>query len=245
MQPRQACSLVVLDDPTCCRYYQRQSFLPSKPGEASCLKMAELATAGSLVGLITLSIQSCHGLASYYSTWKSYDEQIGHTHRDLDELRTTCETLERELQRVTQYQEPAVQQVVRLIASCQDGINALRHALEQCHSVQIPHTLAAKLELYRARALYPFRKQTLKTLKDNVHNVQGNLSSALQVLQLYVGRYQKGRESNNAILAVIFPLDMSKVLHCWQGLRPALRQPFKTTEVQSRRSCRLCKPLVK
>ena len=62
--------------------------------------MAELATAGSLVGLISLSIQSSQGLMSYYSAWKSYDEQIGHTHQNLDELRITCENLERELQRI-------------------------------------------------------------------------------------------------------------------------------------------------
>lgn len=159
-------------------------FFQAEARKTSCLKIAELATAGSLVGLISLSIQSCQGLTSYYSAWKSYDEQIGHTYRILDELRTTCEILKHELQRITQYQEPAVQQVVRLIASCQDGINGLRHALEECHSAQMPHNLTAKLELYRARALYPFKKQTLKTLKDNVHSVQGNLSSALQVLQL-------------------------------------------------------------
>ena len=146
--------------------------------------MAELATAGSLVGLISLSIQTCQGLTSYYSAWKSYDEQISHTYRDLDELRITCVNLDRELQRITQYQEPAVQQVVRLIASCQDGINSLRHALEQCHSTQISQTLAAKFDLYRARALYPFKKQTLRTLEDNVHSIQGNLSSALLILQL-------------------------------------------------------------
>ena len=146
--------------------------------------MAELATAGSLVGLISLSIQSCQGLTSYYFAWRSYDQQISATHHSLHELRITCENLERELQRVTQYQEPAVQQVVRLIASCRDGINTLHHALEQCHSTQIPQTLNAKIELYRARALYPFRKQTLQTLKDIVHSIQGNLSSALQILQL-------------------------------------------------------------
>lgn len=207
--------------------------------------MAELATAGSLVGLISLSIQSCQGLTSYYSAWKSYDEQIGHTHRNLEELRTTCETLELELQRITQYQEPAVQQVVRLIASCRDRINNLHHALEQCRSVQIPHTLAAKLELYRARALYPFRKQTLNTLKDNVHSVQSNLSSAMQVLQVYVGIYQGSCEITNTTVIAIFPLGMSKVLHSWRGLRPALRQPFKTTRLQSRHSRCHCKTLAK
>ena len=148
--------------------------------------MAELATAGSVVGLISLGIQCCQGLTSYYSAWKSYDEQISQTYRTLDELRITCENLERELRRIDQDQAPAVQQVARLIVSCQDGIDSLRYALQQCHSAQIPQNLAAKIHLYRARALYPFKKQTLQSLKDTVHNMQGNLSTALQILQLYV-----------------------------------------------------------
>lgn len=90
--------------------------------------------------------------------------------------------LERELQKITQHQESAVQQVIRLIASCQDGIESLRHALARCHSTQVPHSLAARVELCGARALYPFRKQTLRTLKDAVQSVQGNLGSALQIL---------------------------------------------------------------
>ena len=178
--------------------------------------MAELATAGSLVGLISLSIQSCQGLTSYYSAWKSYDEQIGHTHRNLDELRITCENLERELQRITQYQEPAVQQVVRLIASCQEGINSLRYALEQCQSVQIPDTLTTKIKLYRARALFPFRKQTLQRLRDSVHSVQGNISSALQILQLYVESSQRSLIGTEAIFTVMFRLNKNRDWLSWQ-----------------------------
>ena len=148
--------------------------------------MAELAIAGSVVGLISLGIQSCQGLTSYYSAWISYDEQISQTSRNVDELRITCENLEYELQRIDQDQAPAVQQVAKLIVSCQDGIDSLRCALQRCHSTQIPQNLAAKIHLYRSRALYPFRKQTLQSLKDTVHNMQGNLSTALQILQLYV-----------------------------------------------------------
>ena len=166
--------------------------------------MAELATAGSLVGLISLSIQSCQGLTSYYSAWKSYDEQVGHTYRNLDELRITCENLKCELQRTIHYQGPAVQQVVRLIASCQDGISSLHHALEQCRSVQIPDTLTAKIKLYRDRALYPFRKQTLQRLEDTVHSIQGNLGSALQLLQLYVEQSRRSLESTEATLQSCF-----------------------------------------
>lgn len=113
------------------RYSQRFFTRYLEPERARPLSMAELAAAGSVVGLISLSIQSCQGLTSYYSAWKSYDEQISQTYRSVDELKILCESLGRELQRITQYQEPAVQQVIRLIASCQDGIKILRDALDK------------------------------------------------------------------------------------------------------------------
>lgn len=207
--------------------------------------MAELAAAGSVVGLISLSIQSCQGLTSYYSAWRSYDEQISQTYRYVDELRLTCEHLERELQNISQIQKPAVEQVVELIASCQDEIHSLRYALDRCHSTHLPQSLGEKIVLHRARLLYPFKKQTLQTLKGTVHDIQGNLGSALQVLQLYVNRYQRKTESTKAAFAVIFRLGMSKDLHPWLRSFRAPRQPLKTTKQQSRRSFHHCKPLVK
>ena len=181
--------------------------------------MAELAAAGSLVGLISLGIQSCQGLTSYYSAWKSYDEQISQTYRNVNELRITCENLERELRRIDRDQAPAVEQVSRLIVSCQDGIDSLRYALQRCHSTQIPQNLAAKIHSYRSRALYPFRKQTLQSLRDTVHNMQGNLSFALQILQLYVKRYSIWYQNAKATFVVIFRLDRSKDLHPSRELR--------------------------
>ena len=110
----------------------------------------------------------------------------------MDDLRITCENLERELQRIAEDQNPAVQQVVKFVTSRQDSIQNRYMALGQCHSTHIPDSLTAKFRRYRARALYPFRKQTLQVLEDDVRSIQGNLSSALQTLQLYVSQMDWG-----------------------------------------------------
>ena len=148
--------------------------------------MAELAAAGSIVGLITLGVQTCQGLTSYYAAYRSVDDDISQAYQNINELKITCENLERELQRTTQNEGRLIQQVVRLIASCQNGIETLRSALDRCSSSHIPQSLAGKLDLYRTKMSYPFRKQTLQTLKDSVHSTQVNLGCALQILQLYV-----------------------------------------------------------
>ena len=198
-RPHSQSSLVVVEDPTYSHgqlnqfYFNR--YVPNLFTHAfelertKSLSMAELAAAGSVVGLISLSIQSCQGLTSYYSAWKSYDEQISQTYRNVNELKILCESLGRELQRITHYQEPAVQQVNRLIASCQDGIKSLRDALDKCHSTQVPHNLATRIELHRVRALYPFKRQTLQSLRDTVDGIQRNLGTAVQILQMYVSSY--------------------------------------------------------
>ena len=64
--------------------------------------MAELAAAGSVVGLITLGLQSCQGLALYYSAFKSIDDELGQAYQDINELKITCENLEGVIRRTAQ-----------------------------------------------------------------------------------------------------------------------------------------------
>ena len=143
--------------------------------------MAELATAGSVVGLLSLSIQCCEGLTKYYSDYRSYSDEIHRISQHIDELGIICRNLESELQRLTQ---PTAQQVIRLIADCQNNIQKLAHTLNRCRTIQLPQNLDTKLRFSGAKALYPFKKRTLQTLEEAVSDAQRNLGSALQTLQL-------------------------------------------------------------
>lgn len=60
--------------------------------------MADLASlAGTAVGVISLGIQVCQGLVSYYKNWKSFDDDIAHLYAKIDGLRITLENLEHTL----------------------------------------------------------------------------------------------------------------------------------------------------
>lgn len=146
--------------------------------------MAELAVAGSVVGLISLSIQCCKGLTSYYSDYRSYSDEINRTFQRMDELKITCCNLKRELEGRAQPIEPTAVQAIGLIASCQNNIQKLDHALNQCRTTQLPKEISARIQSIRAKGLYPFKKKTLQTLEEAVNSVQKNLGSALQTLQL-------------------------------------------------------------
>lgn len=144
--------------------------------------MAELA--GSVFGLLSLNIQCCEGLTSYYSHYTSYNDEINRTLQHIDELTIICRNLEHELQGRVQTTEPASHQAIRLISSCNHHIQKLEHVLSQCRTTQLPENFTAKAQAFRAKALYPFRKKTLQSLHETVSSVQRDLGSALQTLEM-------------------------------------------------------------
>ena len=149
--------------------------------------MAELATAGSIVGLVSLSIQACEGLTRYYNDYRSQSEEINSLFQRVEDLKNMCENLKRELRRrLRQTLEPLDDQVAKLISSCRDGISDLESALKTCSTTKKPASRVARLNQLRLRIAYPFKKSTIQRLNEYVHRVQGNLQSALQVVQMYV-----------------------------------------------------------
>lgn len=148
---------------------------------ANCSHMAEV------IGLVSLSIQCCHlceGLTKYYSDYRSYSKEINQIILETDELKSICQNIECELQRLPQIQVVVVQQIKRLIVSCESGIQNLSDTLGQCISTQLPTDFPIKLHSFRVRAAYPFKKRTLQTLRNNVQILRNNMQSALMILHL-------------------------------------------------------------
>ena len=146
--------------------------------------MAELATAGSVVGIISLGISCCEGLTRYYSEFKSRSDEVNNLISNIDDLRVICRSIDHELQKRIQLQENTAQQALRLIAKCLDNVKHLEDALTKCRITPLPQAFADRLAVLRVKALYPFRKKTLPALKEAVDDVLKNLGSALQILQL-------------------------------------------------------------
>ena len=150
--------------------------------------MAELAAAASGAGLVSLGIQCCKGLTAYYSSYKAYNEQIGGTHEEIEVLKSLFENLERVLSRNTAdpAQESYVQQVDAIITLCRGRLQNLQSVLENCQSIALPSSISARLQKIKSQALFPFKEQTLLTLRENVQSLRGDLQFALHVFQAYV-----------------------------------------------------------
>lgn len=144
-----------------------------------------ISVAGSAVGVISIGIQVCQGLLSYYHAWRSYNGQVSHVYNKIEGLNATLENLQLSFEKLGS-NTPAAQNVIRNIASCEVGVKALGTTLEKFSSIKVPQGVREKLHSYSLQTMFPFRQDTLKSMKDLVTDLQNNLDSALQVLEMYV-----------------------------------------------------------
>lgn len=52
-----------------------------------------ISVAGSALGVVSVGIQVCQGLLSYYNAWRSYNSQISHCYNTIEGLNATLENL--------------------------------------------------------------------------------------------------------------------------------------------------------
>ena len=59
-----------------------------------------MADPGTAIGIISLGIQVCQGLTSYYSVYKSFHDHVNHANLRLGDLQATLEILQQLLPRL-------------------------------------------------------------------------------------------------------------------------------------------------
>ncbi|MCJ1467990.1 hypothetical protein MMC07_006616 [Pseudocyphellaria aurata] len=144
-----------------------------------------VSVAGSAVGVISIAIQVCQGLRSYYTAWTSYNGQVNHVCNKIDGLNATLENLQLSLEKLGT-NTPAARNVFRSIASCEDGVNALGAMLVKLSAIKAPQGVREKVHNYSLQTLFPLKQDTLHSTSAMVMDLQSNLNSALQTLELYV-----------------------------------------------------------
>ncbi|KAL8901691.1 MAG: hypothetical protein Q9207_005077 [Kuettlingeria erythrocarpa] len=147
--------------------------------------MAEVAAAASAAGLASLGLQCCKGLTTYYSSYQAYDERIGAAFEQIQGLTAIFEQLERLLSQQTRppAQGSSLQQVDTCLNRCRGSLNKLESMLQICQSVALPNTTMASWRKIKSQALFPFREQTLRTLRENVQSLRDDLQVSLSILQ--------------------------------------------------------------
>ena len=145
--------------------------------------MAELAAVASVAGLASFGLQCCRGLAVYYSSYKAYDEKIGSTHEEIELLTKLFQNLEDVLSRIPigPVQASSVKHVESTLGRCRGRLQKLQDVLDNCQNIASPNNTSVRLQRIKSKALFPFKEQTLRTVRENVHSLREDLQLALQV----------------------------------------------------------------
>ena len=141
------------------------------------------SVAASAVSVVSLGIQLCQGLLSYYGDYKSYDEDVSSLCRKVEDLRSTLEICADVLHKPGLTASKASVNVTKNIEACKDGLDSLQKSLDSCKKLSRPQGLKANLQNYGQRTLYPFKKSNLLQLQSTVVELQENLHTALLALQ--------------------------------------------------------------
>ena len=153
-----------------------------------------LSIASGIAGLISLGLQTCQGIVTYYQAWSDYDEDVATTATAVKQLNGILQTLRDTIKTDAASGPAAINAVLSSIQQCEDGIKRLQKLLTKIETKHPQTQLTTKQEVvkrltdYRKRLLYPFRQGTLGKLRDIVSELRGNLDPALHNLQVNIAK---------------------------------------------------------
>lgn len=147
------------------------------------------AVAGGAVGVISLGLTVCQGFLAYYGPYKSFHEEIKIVTTRMEALKCILKVIQSLISEITMLNVPSIAQSTQVVNDtilfCQDVLLKLHGTLNRCYASVPSRRLATfELEAQVNRVLYPFRRQTLMSLVENVSWLQDNLNTSLQMMQM-------------------------------------------------------------
>lgn len=138
---------------------------------------------GTAVGIVSLGLTVCQGLVSYYNDFRAFSEDTRNVLEKLEDLKDVLEVLEDVLQSHDDLRkdDAATRTAKRNIVTCKGSLEKLEEVMNKCKA-----TPGGQKRDYITRALYPFRRSTIRSLVKHVESLQSNLDTSMDVLQLSV-----------------------------------------------------------
>jgi uncharacterized coiled-coil protein SlyX len=146
-----------------------------------------LGVAGSVVGIISLSIQISQGLLKFYRSWKDQDSVVSDICVSLESLSETLTIMLTAIQPPAKYDKIVKNNVEENIDRMSGTLKKLEYELKKIQGTETPKPGArATMRHHIRRAFYPFKEETLNQLQRAVAEARSNLDLALQMLQMFV-----------------------------------------------------------
>lgn len=146
--------------------------------------MDPLSIAAGSAGFLSIGLQVCKGLLEYYSSWKSFDEDISALYAKTEGLARILIVLDATVQNPKLSQD-AVKVIQDQMSTCAVSLKKLEKTFEKVKERNTRgHSMLDKVKAQGRRAFYPFKESTIAKLKENVSGILEDLQVAIQTLQL-------------------------------------------------------------
>ena len=144
-----------------------------------------MADPGSAIGAVSLALQVVQGLATYYTRFKSYGDDVKITLSRIKRIESILSTLKRTVSRLNPDDSSVSEVVCDCIEECLQAVQKLDVYRQKCfHAENMPDTPRKKAQKGRKKATYPFRKSTLEGIQVETDRLLENLQIVVQTLQL-------------------------------------------------------------
>lgn len=145
------------------------------------------SAAAGTAGFVSLGIEVCKGLISFFRAWKAHDRDIEMALERLTHLERTLKSLSNILSIIESVDDTAsgyLHEAREWILSSTAALNKLHGALVESESINQPAGMLDKMHNVRMRSMHLFNKGMLKDLRSDVAETQNNLDRAIQILNL-------------------------------------------------------------
>lgn len=174
--------------------------------------------------MISLGIQVTQSLVDFYTSYKHQHSELAGTIEKLDSLLIILESLEKTLSsRKFQVDERSlIKSIETSIENCDELIHELQ-AECQIFSKSTSNGIKTVIKVAGHRAVYPFRQSTLQKLDEDIGEIRGNLSIAVEVLQL-----KDNKKIQDDITDVKLLLNLVRTSQISENIRQWLQAPDAT-----------------
>ncbi|KAJ5209836.1 hypothetical protein N7449_004215 [Penicillium cf. viridicatum] len=180
-------------------------------------------TAGS-VGFLSLGIQVFGYLFDFYSAYRHREEDLAKIINRLEDLLCIFKCLDSALQSGLPSTDALSRELDKVVVSCNEIIEEIQ---AKCERFQKDADTSLKNALYvrGLRMSYPFRKRTLRALEVELSEMRGNLSFALDIVQL-----ENHRNVGEGVRSLKLLLERTNAIQISSAVRDWLRAPDATVD---------------
>ena len=136
------------------------------------------------VGLLSLGIEVCKGLLSYYRSWRTSESDVSGMYVSIEALAKTLVLLGSVIQKGN-FGRRVVENVEKNILSTENGIRSLSKKLNKIKLLPgEKDSWVEKTKVPLRKAIYPFKKSVLVKLQELANDLRDDLAISLDILHV-------------------------------------------------------------